>query len=51
MSAGWRDLGRLWHRLEHHWFHRDDDVVFKTAQRGHAAERARFRIRHEASPC
>jgi hypothetical protein len=50
MSAGWRDLGRLWHRLEHHWFHRRDKVVFKIAQRGHSAERAQFRIRHGASP-
>lgn len=50
MSAGSRNLGGLWNNLEHHWFHRNDQVTFTITQSRHSDESAVFRIRHGASP-
>lgn len=50
VSAGRRDLGRLWRGLEHHRYRRGNMVTIKITEPGHAAEGARFRIRHGQIP-
>ena len=50
LSAGKRELGRLWRSVEHHRYRPGDVVTIEITEPGHAAETGRFRIRHEKIP-